>query len=175
MVQAEDGEVSEKPSRNIRLKSGYSLEALEIPDAEILRIKAPDGRICLNITLTPEGPAVELSGVSLEVATQGDLKLNCQRMEINAEKEIAIRSGGDLSQVSQGNIRVEAEGTIETEGFSQRLRARLGDIEATANDDVMLHGERIRLNSPRPPIESRKKDAKRAGLLGEILQKSEDS
>ena len=141
-----------KPQRQIAFKSGYVAESSNNNDDEVLSIKAPDGKICLNITVTPDGPIVEIFGVSLKVATQGDLSLSCRNMSISAENELSIRSKGDMNQIAGGDLTVKTQGKIDTEGFSQNIKARLGDIEMEANDDVRLDGERIRLNSPRPPL-----------------------
>ena len=142
--------------QRVDLKSGYSVESIESAEKNVVQIKAPDGRICLDIKITPQGPVVEINSVSLKVAAQGDLAFACRNLEISAENRIALRSKGDLVQTAGGDIAVEAQGSIETEAFSQSIKARLGDIELDANDDVMLDGERIRLNSPRPPVQLRR-------------------
>ena len=135
----------------IVLKSGYAAESLESNEGESILIKAPDGKICLSITLSAQGPIVEINSTSLKLAAQGDLSLECRNMQINAENQICLQSKGDMIQTAGGNLTVKTQGSIETEGFSQRIKARLGDVEVEANDDVMLDGERIRLNSPKPP------------------------
>jgi hypothetical protein len=137
------------------LASGYSVES---PDrARLLQIRAPDGRICLRITLLPTGPMVELSAASLAIAAEGDVRVDCQRLEIDAAKGVAIRSGGDITQVAGGNVELRAEGELSAEAFAQRFEARRGDIQMEANDDIFLDGERVRLNSPRTPAEEEKR------------------
>lgn len=131
------------------LRSGYGLEATEGTGADHLSITAPDGRICLKIVLLPDGPLVEMQSVSLSIAARDALTLECDRLDIHARQEIILRSDGDLSQQAGGDLRLRAEGLLETEAHTQHLRARWGDIQVTANDDVLLDGERIRLNSPR--------------------------
>jgi hypothetical protein len=106
------------------LHGGYAV-AVE-PDHKVLRLTAPDGRVCLKIVLLPEGPMVELSAVALAIATQGDVSVDCERFRVNARQEIV------------------------TEAVAQRHCARLGGIDLVANDDVSLKGERIRLNAPDP-------------------------
>jgi hypothetical protein len=107
------------------LHGGYAMVAEN--DRQVLRLVAPDGRVCLKITLLPEGPAVELSAVALAVATEGDVTVDCERFRVSARQEIV------------------------TEAVAQRHVARLGGIDLVANDDVSLKGERIRLNAPDPP------------------------
>lgn len=127
----------------LALRSGYSIQAIESPQANVVHLKAPDGRICVTISLRPEGPAVEVRAGSLSIAAEGDLSIDCARLSMRAEEDISIRAGRDVS--------MSAEGALKTEAFSQHIKARLGDVRVEANDDVRLDGERIRLNSPPPP------------------------
>jgi hypothetical protein len=106
------------------LHGGYAMVVEN--DRKVLRLTAPDGRVCLKIALLPEGPSVELSAVALAVATEGDVTVECERFLVNARDEIV------------------------TEAVAQYHRARLGGIDLVANDDVSLKGERIRLNAPEP-------------------------
>ncbi|AKT41264.1 hypothetical protein [Chondromyces crocatus] len=124
------------------LRSGYAVDVVDGGGHEVLRLRAPDGRICLKIALSPSGPEVELSSVGLSIVSDGDVRVACDRFEVAAKRGLTLATGGDL--------RAEAEGQIETEAFGQRHRARLGDIALQANDDVSLDGERIRLNTPQP-------------------------
>jgi hypothetical protein len=145
----------------IRLESGYSVNTVESPDGDWLTVNAPDGRICLKMILTPDGPAIELHGVSLKLNAQKDVRLKCESLEIHAGKEMILRTGGDLTHIAEKNINVKAGGALQTEAFSQKLRARSGDFEVKAKDDVMIDGERVRLNSPHQPAElKRNEDSK---------------
>ena len=124
------------------LRSGYVVDTIEGPGGDELRLRAPDGRVCLKIKLTPAGPEVELQSVALSIATKGDVNVACERFNVVAEQGVSIVSGGDVT--------TNAAGALETEAHAQRHRARRGDIALVANDDVSLDGERIRLNSPMP-------------------------
>lgn len=127
---------------SLALRSGYSIQAIESPQANVVHLKAPDGRICVTIALRPEGPAVEVRAGSLAIVAEGDLRIDCGRLSIRAEEDLAIRAGRDMV--------VSAEGALTTEASSQHIKARLGEVRVQANDDVRLDGERIRLNSPPP-------------------------
>jgi len=124
------------------LAGGY---ALRYQDAlATLDVHAPDGRICVRLILAPEGPRIEVLGASLSLHAERDINLSCQRFAVDASEGISLRSGGDLE--------LRAEGKMASEGASQRIVARRGDLTAIANDDVSLDGERIRLNSPQPIV-----------------------
>lgn len=141
----------EKATHNLVLKSGYTIESVEENLSDVLHIRASDGKLCLRIVLTPEGPVVELQSVSLVISAEKDIRLRADSLEIETKKDLSIKAGGDIVQYAEGNI--------ETEAFAQRIVARRGNIAVKANDDVMIDGERVRLNSPRPfGVQTLKKD-----------------
>lgn len=130
------------PGREMALQAGYAVEVADGGGHDVLRLRAPDGRIFLKIALTPSGPEVELSSSALSIVSDGDVRVACDRFEVDAKSGLTLATGGKL--------QARAEGDIETEAFAQHHKARRGDIALTANDDVILDGERIRLNAPQP-------------------------
>ncbi|EYF08692.1 hypothetical protein [Chondromyces apiculatus] len=135
-------EGNDEQGREMVLRSGYAVDVVDGGGHEVLRLRAPDGRICLKISLSPSGPEVELSSVGLSIVSDGDVRVACDRFEVAAKSGLTLATGGSL--------HARAEGDLETEAFAQRHRARSGDVALVANDDVTLDGERIRLNTPRP-------------------------
>jgi hypothetical protein len=131
---------SARTRRELAVGAGYKVVARREQRRDLLMVQAPDGRVCLKVLLLPEGPVVEVEGQALRLAAAGEIRLDCEELAINVRKDVALRAGG----------------VIESDARAQRLRARLGDIQLAANDDVSLDGERIRLNSPRaePPAVS---------------------
>jgi hypothetical protein len=123
----------------LALHAGYAL-TLNGKDKKELRLEAPDGRLCLSITLTPDGPKVELAAAALAIVAEGDVTVACERFEVEARKDIVLDAGGE--------VRTRADGLLRTEALAQHHRATLGTVTLTANDDVSLEGERVRLNSP---------------------------
>ena len=102
-----------------------------------------------NVTLLAELlPALAAHAQSLAVASDGVLRLDCDRLEIQAPGGTSLRTGS-LEQEIAGDLRTRAGGVIESEAHAQRMHARRGDVALSANDDVTLDGERVRLNSPR--------------------------
>jgi hypothetical protein len=119
--------------RELAVGAGYKVVARREEKRDLLMVQAPDGRVCLKMVLSPEGPIVEVEAQALRLASAGEMRLDCEELAINVRKDVALRAGG----------------VIESDARAHRLRARLGDIQLQANDDVSLDGERIRLNSPR--------------------------
>jgi hypothetical protein len=131
----------------LSLTNGYRLEAQPGSAGQELRLHAPDGRICLKITLGADGPMVELASAGLSIEARGDVRVACDSFEVAARDRVTLSSGGD--------IEARAERTLKTDAFEQFHDARLGDYRIRANDDLRLDGERIRLNStePLPPAD----------------------
>lgn len=127
----------------IALRGGYVAEAEGSSEATVLHVRAPTGRAILTMHLTAEGPVLELEGVSLSIATQGDLKLSADRLTITTRGDAEIACGG--------NLTLRAEGDLHAEGADHAIVATKGDVSLRANDDVRIDGERIALNSPDPP------------------------
>jgi len=136
------------------LLHGY---AVRVPQGDLIEVVAPSGELCLSIRLDAAGPVVEVRAAALRVAAQGDLVLNCDRFEVNARQDIALISGGGIAQDAHGDVVIRADGEIATEADGQQHRARRGNVDIRANDDVMLDGERVMLNGPRafaaPPVD----------------------
>lgn len=120
-------------ARTLALPSGYAV-SVTADGAERLTVRAPDGRVCVTITLTAQGPAVEIDAASLSIASRGALRLEAD----------------ELSLASRGALTLAAEGDVVVQGRSQHLVSTHGDIHVEANDDVRVDGERIKLNAPEP-------------------------
>jgi hypothetical protein len=98
---------------------------------------ARDGRISFSLRVTPEGPVLQFEG-GLTIEAGDSLALAGRRVAIRGAESVSIESGGDAS--------VEVAGDLSTTARIQNIRARLGNVNVKANDDVRLRGERIRLN-----------------------------
>lgn len=138
------------------LQHGY---AMRVPRSDMIELVAPGGVVCLSIRLGPAGPMVEVHAASLRVATEGELVLDCDRLEVNARTDISLISAGGIIQDAHGDVIVRADGEIASEAAGQQHHARRGSVDIRANDDVMLEGERVKLNGPRafalPPVDLR--------------------
>ncbi len=138
---SKDEPPAESPPRGLALTEGYS--ALASSAGDRLDVKAPDGRVCLSIQMTPEGPRVEIAAAALAVTAAGTLSLAADTLRLDARRDLAITTGGD--------VNIEAAGALVTRAVEQRIEATLGDVRIGANDDVRVDGERVLLNSPEAP------------------------
>jgi hypothetical protein len=104
-------------------RSGRTLLLRFEDDAEALEVRAPDGTLELTIRLTAEGPILQVRSARVELVGTRAVEVKCERFEVAASEDVAIHAGRAIE-----------------------LEARLGDISVTANDDVVVAGERIYLN-----------------------------
>jgi len=103
----------------------------------VLRLVAEGGAQPLEIEVTPAGAVLRLKG-ALTVAVNGPLTL--------AGEEVAIQAARGLSLTSGGPMHLRAAGDLAAEADAHRIAARLGSVRVDASDDVVLRGERIKLN-----------------------------
>ncbi len=105
--------------------------------ARVLQITRANGSAALTIRITESGPVLEFHE-SLQIRAAGIVGIEGQRVHICGREGLLLESGRDASIAVAGELRSEAE--------AHSIRARLGDVEVKANDDVRLRAERIRLN-----------------------------
>jgi hypothetical protein len=98
---------------------------------------ARDGQVTFSVRVTEHGPVLQFErGLTIEAADS--LELAGRRVTIRGAEGVAIESGGDAT--------LECAGDLTSTARIQNIRARLGNVNVKANDDVRVRGERIRLN-----------------------------
>ncbi len=128
----------ERPLAETRIVIGdHTLTLERTAEGGIVRLLSPDGAKPLEIEVTPSGPVLRL-GSGLAIAVAGKLDI--------AADEVALSARRDLSLRSEGTLHVHAAGDLTAVAEAHHIAARLGDVEVEANDDVILNGERIRMN-----------------------------
>jgi hypothetical protein len=121
----------------VTLQSGRRIEtSLDEGGADVLHIRARDGRCVLSVRVTDEGPVLSFSGAALEIAATRTLDLSCEDLRIHAT----------------GGATIDVEGELVANARSMALEAHSGGIVVKANDDLDLKGERVLLNSDDPPM-----------------------
>ncbi len=129
--------------QTITLAGDHRLEVRRGSTDDVLLVHTPDGRAGISITVGPHGIAVHVAGGDLSLSTSGALSIQAEDLALHGRRSLALTTDGDASLVARGDLRSEAR--------IQNIRARLGNVNVEANDDVRLDGERIRLNSPDLP------------------------
>lgn len=137
--------------RVLALASGHRVEIEEHRAGETLTIRSSGGQAMLSVRLTDAGPVVTLSGAALEIAAAGSIALRCDHFDVRAGSA-SIDVAGDLVERVGGNATRQATGTSTLAARSVGIDAAPGGVSITANDDVDVKGERVRLNSEDPPM-----------------------
>jgi hypothetical protein len=132
-------EGNEAAVQTISLIDRHSLEISRSATDNVLRIVSPDGRTGVTVTVTAQGITLSITGGDLTLQTSGALAIDAERVALHGRNGVAITSGGDLS--------LQVAGDIHSEARIQNIKARLGNVNIKANDDVKLTGERIKLNA----------------------------
>lgn len=132
-----------QPTNQLVLGHGRTL----VVDEQLLSITDANGVLELAIELRADGPLVRVRAAQLRVETDGDITLGCQRFAVDARDGIRLTTDGDLSSSVAGDIACRAGGLAHWEGRDVRVRARRGETQIEAHDDVRIDGERVLLNS----------------------------
>src|SRR5689334_19413400 len=113
--------VGELAETSATLGLGWSVHLSREREGAIVRVRRQDEvAIELTIRVTSEGPVLRARGRAVELEATHEIHANCERFSINATKSIDLRSGGELSQNAQRNVRVE--------GAEVDVRATRGDV-----------------------------------------------
>jgi len=109
------------PGPTLTLSTGHTATvAPNEPDR--LTIRGPAGEVELSIRFTPEGPVLRFASAAIDLQSQGDIRIDCGRLEVRAREGIDLTTHGDLRQTA-------------------------GKVEIDATDDVDIQGRRVLLNS----------------------------
>jgi hypothetical protein len=116
-------------------------------DAQLLSIIDANGVLELAIELRADGPLVRVRATQLRVQTEGEIAVSCQRFAVDASDGIRLTTEGDFTSSVAGDVSCRAGGLAHWEGRDVRVRARRGETQIEAHDDVRIDGERVLLNS----------------------------
>lgn len=105
----------------------------------VLLLVAPDGSPRVQLSFEGAELVVDCLGGSTRLRTSGVLALEAEQLVLSATQALRLCSGGDIHLQAAGNLQVQADGV--------QMQALRGDVCVTANDDVRLEGERIRMNA----------------------------
>lgn len=127
------------PTETISLTGKHVLELIRTDEGDVLHVLTPDRSAGISITVNAQGISLHVAGADVVLRSTGKLAIDAEELSLHGRKGVALTTGGDAT--------VRAEGDLSSEARIQNIRARLGNVNLTANDDVKLIGERIRLNT----------------------------
>lgn len=117
--------------------------------ADHLTVFNPDGVVELAVRFTADGPVLSFSCAALNLATKGEMRLDCGKLRVRSRTGIEMETGGDFWQWVEGRHVVVAGDEARVEAASVQVEARLGAARVQANDEVQLLGEMVLLNCDR--------------------------
>lgn len=127
-----------KNTREVHLSLENGYEVIVAPQSNQLFVSDPSGGISLQITMTDQGPLLQMNSAVLNISAEQKLSLSAEEVDIHAKKQLNLRSDGEMTEAIAGDKSSTAEAYDHT--------ARLGDFQVKANDDIKLNGERVKLN-----------------------------
>jgi len=104
----------------------------------LIRIHGAQGKVSLTIEVTETGPVLRFDGADVAIETTGALSVDAETISLHGRKGVTLSSGG--------NAAIQVTGDLETSARIQTIRAELGNVNVTANDNIRLVGERVLLN-----------------------------
>src|SRR5271165_6780548 len=96
-------------TETLELIGNQTLVVERRPDNNLIKLLSSDGRLCLSICLTLDGPVLRIDGSSLKLESSGDLAVEARRVAIHGREGVAITSGGDASICAAGDLKTEAQ------------------------------------------------------------------
>ncbi len=128
----------QEPGESVDLSRRQRMIVLRRPEADVVQFLSREGEITLSVILTEAGPVLRFSGASLALQASGSLSLEAEHVHLHGRSGVSMSTDGDLI--------VRAKGDLISEARVQTITATLGDVSVSANDDVRLVGERVRMN-----------------------------
>ena len=107
--------------------------------ASTVVVRAADGTARLTLSISAGEILLDCVNGATRLRVAGALTVDADSVALRAAHDMALQCGGDL--------RLEAGGRIDARAGALALEATRGNAEITANDDVRLEGERVRMNA----------------------------
>jgi hypothetical protein len=90
------------------LADGRRVELVARDSGEELEIRSPQGRVEVSIRFDRDGPVVRIHGARLELETAEEMKLRCERFDIESRKGARLVTGGNFEVRSKAEIRMKS-------------------------------------------------------------------
>lgn len=102
-------------------------------------VRAADGTPRLTLRISAGEILLDCVQGATRLRIAGALTVEADSVALTAAHDMSLRCGGDLTLAAGGRIDAVAE--------ALGLEATRGDACLTANDDVRIEGERVRMNA----------------------------
>jgi len=136
---------ADRIDRALKLPSGRTVTAAENSHEQLV-IRSPSGEVELTIGFTAQGPVLRFASAALELTSPSSITMECARLHLHAREHLEISSDGDIHQKAQQRQVLEAGVQLQLEAPDIFAQATQGQVQVEAVEDVVLHGDRVRLN-----------------------------
>ncbi len=146
LSQSASGKSISKGAKTVEFDTGRKIIMGSSARGDLLIVENPEGFTELSVIFTGSGPVLNFQSAKINLRSDGDLSLDCENLVVNASCHMKIKTGGDLVHEIEGEIKTQAKGKTTHKARAVDIESDLGNVKIKANDDVLLDGERIRLN-----------------------------
>ena len=74
----------------------------------------------LSIRFTAEGPVSSFAAAAIDLTSEGEIRVDCERLSLRARKELTVSSEGDLRETVAGQRVTEVGGRASLEAHDVR-------------------------------------------------------
>ena len=112
-TQTESEEVTDE--REVFLRDGRKLVVTDQGSDQLVEIRSESGMLELRITLTPQGPVLQMESVRLQLKATESVQIESQRVEIKGSERVDV-SGGQIKVSGEEDVNVDAKGEVRVVG-----------------------------------------------------------
>jgi hypothetical protein len=112
-TQVESEEVTDE--REVFLRDGRKLVVMDQGTDQLVEIRSESGMLELRITLTPQGPVLQMESVRLQLKATESVEIESQRVEIKGTERVDV-SGGQIKVAGEEDVSVDAKGEVRVVG-----------------------------------------------------------
>ena len=112
-TQTESEEVTDE--REVFLRDGRKLVVSDQGSDQLVEIRSESGMLELRITLTPQGPVLQMESVRLQLKATESVQIESQRVEIKGSERVDV-SGGQIKVSGEEDVNVDAKGEVRVVG-----------------------------------------------------------
>jgi phage gp45-like len=142
LLQNECSSLKENPV--IEFSTGDSIVIDTIK--EEVKLIDRNNQLQMTIGFAKIGLVININAAKININAVEELNLSGKKVNITATDQLKIQTAGNLVQQIDKDSLTEVGGSNKMKAKVQQITATLGDVSIKANDDIVLNGERVKLN-----------------------------
>ncbi len=115
----ESGEESSE-AREVYLRDGRTLKVSDVGTDQLVEIRSGAGLLELRITLTEQGPVLQMESVRLQLKATEAIEIESSRVQITGAEQVSLH-GGKVAVTSDEDVKVDAAGEVRVTGKTIHL------------------------------------------------------